>query len=87
VSEEFYLDLTDDVKLVSYCDGSMFIAITTELIVEVDDAEEFIRRNIKCEVEPFTENNFDHKYGGNRRIYIKIEPLEDKYRVHLRHME
>jgi len=38
VSEEFFLDLTDDVKLVSYKDDSFLIAIDTELVVEVDDA-------------------------------------------------
>ncbi len=47
VIEDFYLDLTDDVKLVSYKDDSFLIAITCELVVEVDDAEKFLQNNIK----------------------------------------
>ena len=88
VSREYSLVLTDDVKLVSYCDGSMFIAITTELIVEVDDAESFLQNNIKCDIEKGDPaNGDDYKYSGNRRIYISIEPLDGKYRVHLKHRE
>ena len=88
VSEEFCLDLTDDVKLVSYYDGSQFIAIDTELTVEVDDAESFLKNNIKCGIEKGDPAyGDDYKYSGNRRIYIRIEPNEDKYLVHLNHRE
>ena len=88
VSKEFSLDLTDDVKLVSYRDGSMFIAFDTALTVEVDDAESFLYNNITCDIEKGDPAyGDDYKYSGNRRIYIRIEPRGEKYRVHLNHRE
>jgi hypothetical protein len=88
VSEEFFLDLTDDVKLVSYKDDSFLIAIDTELVVEVDDAESFIRNNIKCGIEKgYPGSGEDYQYSDGKRIYIRIEPYDGKYRVHLKHVE
>jgi len=88
VSEEFCLDLTDDVKLVSYKDDSFLIAIDTELVVEVVDAESFIRNNIKCGIEKgIPGSGDDYQYSDGKRIYIRIEPYDGKYRVHLKHME
>ena len=87
VSEEFSLDLTDDVKLVSYYDGSILIAIDTELTVEVSDPDSFMRDNIRQEILPCDSDGYgDYRYEHSR-IYITSEPYGDKYRVHLRHME
>lgn len=88
LENEFYLELTDDVKLVSYRDESFLIAIDNELTVEVDDAESFMKNNITCDIEEGDpKNGDDYKYSGGRRIYIRIEPLDGKYRVHLEHRE
>lgn len=88
VSEEFFLDLTDDVKLVSYKDDSFLIAIDAELVVEVDDAEKFLQNNIKCGIEKgIPGSGDDYQYSDGKRIYIRIEPYDGKYRVHLNHME
>ena len=88
VSEEFYLDLTDDVKIVSYEDDSFLIAIDSELVVEVDDAESFMRNNIKCGIEKgYPGSGEDYQYSDGKRIYISIEPYNGKYRVHLKHVE
>ena len=85
--DEFSLDLTDDVRLVSYYDGSAFIAITTELTVEVGDPEAFMSSNIKQKILPYDDKAYgDYRYEHSR-IYIKTEPQGDKYLVHLRHME
>ena len=88
MSEEFFLDLTDDVKLVSYKDDSFLIAIDTELVVEVDDAEKFLQNNIKCGIEKgYPGSGDDYQYSDGKRIYISIEPYGEKYRVHLKHIE
>ena len=88
VSEEFFPDLTDYVKLVSYKDDSFLIAIDTELVVEVDDAESFMRNNIKCGIEKgYPGSGDDHKYSDGKRIYIRIVPIDGKYHVHLCHKE
>ncbi len=87
VSEEFSLDLTDDVKLVSYYNGSILIAIDTELTVEVGDPDSFMRDNIRQDILPCDSDGYgDYRYEHSR-IYITSEPYGDKYRVHLRHME
>ena len=88
VSEEFYLDLTDDVKLVSYKDDSFLVAIDTELVVEVDDAERFLQNNVKFDLIKYLPGNFfDYKSRGDEHISIRIEPYHGKYRVHLYHSE
>ena len=88
VSDEFFLDLTDDVKIVSYEDDSFLIAITCELVVEVDDAEKFLQNNIKCGIEKgIPGSGDDYQYSDGKRIYISIEPYGEKYRVHLKHIE
>lgn len=88
VSEEFNLDLTDDVKLVSYKDDSFLVAIDTELVVEVDDAERFLQNNVKFDLIKYLPGNFfDYKSRGDEHISIRIEPHHGKYRVHLYHSE
>lgn len=88
VSEEFFPDLTDYVKLVSYKDDSFLIAIHTELVVEVDDAESFMRNNIKCGIEKgYPGSGEDYKYSDGKLIYIRIVPFDGKYHVHLSHKE
>jgi hypothetical protein len=88
VSQEFYLDLTDDVKLVSYKDDSFLVAIDTELVVEVDDAERFLQNNVNFDLIKYLPGNtFDYKSRGDEHISIRIEPYDGKYRVHLYHSE
>ncbi len=90
VSEEFNLDLTDDVKLVSYCDRSFLCVIDSELIVEVNDPEEFLKNNITCDIEkadPSSGDDYKYNKYATGIIHIRIEPYEDKYRVHLNYID
>lgn len=75
-------------SIASYKDDSFLIAIHTELVVEVDDAESFMRNNIKCGIEKgYPGSGDDHKYSDGKRIYIRIVPIDGKYHVHLSHKE
>ncbi|WP_024855926.1 hypothetical protein [Ruminococcus albus] len=75
-------------SIASYKDDSFLIAITCELVVEVDDAEKFLQNNIKCGIEKgYPGSGDDYQYSDGKRIYIRIEPYDGKYRVHLKHME
>ena len=75
-------------EIVSYEDDSFLIAIDTELVVEVDDAESFVKNNVKIDLIKYLPGNFfDYKSRDDENISIRIEPYHGKYRVHLYHSE
>jgi hypothetical protein len=84
VSGEFSLELTDDVKLVSYQNNNRFFDSDSELVVDVDDAESFVKNNVKSGLIKILPGNFyDYKYRDDENISIRIEPHFGKYRVYL----
>lgn len=87
VKETYALDLTDDVKLVSCRDESFLCVIDCNLIVEVDDAGSFLKNNIKADIEKNCQYDYKYSVDTTGTVYVRTEPYEDKFRVHLQYVD
>ena len=57
LGNDFHIDLTDDVRIVSYTREDMFLDIFYELDIEVDDPESFVRNNVREKTELYEEES------------------------------
>ena len=86
VCREYGIDPEGDFSIVKFYDGSFLITIDTELTIDVEDAESFMRDCL--ERSPVTKRSEGvYRYGEHHPIEIYVTPRGEKYRLRLVHTE
>ena len=85
LGNDFHIDLTDDVRIVSYTRCDMFLDIDYKLVIEVDDPESFVRNNVREKTELYEKESagkvYRHFIYGSPQVTAYVEPHGDKYRI------
>lgn len=87
-AEEYSLEFTDNVRIISYTHWAF--EIDNDLLLEVDDLSEFIHKNVTKETEYIDPKDGVHEpvyHYTHEHIYFTVDPQGDKYLIKIKHWE
>lgn len=86
LAEEYSLEFTDNVRIISYTHWAF--DIDNVLLLEVADLSEFIHNNVKVRMEVIEHDDDRTVYHyTHEHIYFTAEPQSDKYLIKFKHWE